>query len=160
MAHPAPIFSALATDRGRRALVQPVSIERRSKVRFPLELQVWYCTLERGTPFAAVGEVVNISSSGALIAHSYAITAGARVELKIEWPSPLDGRVPLQLVTVGKVVRCGASCFAVVFDWYQFRTAAKSTDWIDRASVRIPAPRRRKTLRAPESKESSRSKLR
>ena len=34
------------------------------------------------------------------------MSAGVRIELSIEWPSLLDGRVPLQVVTVGRVVRC------------------------------------------------------
>jgi hypothetical protein len=53
------------------------------------------------------------------------------VELNIEWPSLLHGRVPLRFVTVGQVVRSDASSFAVMLARYQFRTAKKKVTPID-----------------------------
>lgn len=99
-------------------------IERRSKIRFPLELPVRYRTLTRGRALAGEGRVVNVSSAGVLVACRHQMEAGARMELDVEWPSLLDGRVPLQLVLVGQVVRCEASTLAVVLDRHQFRTFA------------------------------------
>src|ERR1035438_6450875 len=63
-----------------------VSIERRSRVRFPLELHVRYRTLGRGCSFTGAGLVVNMSSTGVLIASQHEIDAGTRLELNIEWP--------------------------------------------------------------------------
>lgn len=106
--------------------LQSEVLERRSKVRFPLELRVRYRSLARRFPVAGTGTVVNISRSGVLVSSAHAIREGARVELSIEWPSLLDGRVPLQVVTSGRVVRCEPSRFAVLLDRYQFRTTKKS----------------------------------
>lgn len=111
--------------------LQPVLKDRRSKVRFPLELRVRYRTLGRGSPIAGTGWVVNMSRSGVLVSSPHEIGPRIRVELNIEWPSLLDGRVPLQFVTVGTVVRREASSFAVVFTQYQFRTARKTVLPID-----------------------------
>ena len=96
--------------------------ERRSKLRFPLDLQVRYRTLGR-EPLSGEGRALNVSSGGMLIARSHELSVGARVEVRIEWPWLLERRVGLQLVAVGKVVRSGPSNFAVLFRKHQFRTA-------------------------------------
>ena len=106
--------------------LQSEVLERRSKVRFPLELRVRYHTLARRCPAVGTGVVMNISRSGVLVSSQHDISEGTRIELNIEWPSLLDGRVPLQVVTVGRVVRCEPSSFAVVLARYQFRTTKKT----------------------------------
>jgi PilZ domain len=107
------------------------STERRSKVRFPLQLRASYRTLERGNSSAGEGWVVNMSRGGVLLSSRHEIGVGAPVELSIEWPSLLHGRVPLRFVTVGKVVRCDTSSFAILLSRYQFRTAKKKVTSID-----------------------------
>jgi hypothetical protein len=54
------------------------------------------------------------------------VSVGTRIELNIEWPYLLDGRVPLQLVTMGSVARCEDSSFALVLSRHQFRTTRKA----------------------------------
>jgi len=60
------------------------------------------------------------------VASEHQITVGALVEMSIEWPSMIDGRIPLQLVAVGRILRreecCGTSRFAATFERYEFRT--------------------------------------
>jgi hypothetical protein len=108
-----------------------LSVERRSKVRFPLELRVRYRTLGREPHHAGEGWVVNMNRVGVLVSSQHEISVGERMELNIEWPSLLYGRVPLRFVTVGKVVRCDASSFAVTLVRYEFRTAKKKVTSID-----------------------------
>ena len=67
-----------------------------------------------------------MSSGGVLVAYQDQVRTGARMELNIEWPSLLDGEVPLQLVAMGKVVRCEASSFAMALGRYQFRTTRRA----------------------------------
>ncbi|HTS51023.1 MAG TPA: hypothetical protein VMH05_23920 [Bryobacteraceae bacterium] len=50
------------------------------------------------------------------------------MQLMIEWPWALDGRVPLQLVTTGVVVRTSQSTFALALRSYQFRTMKRSQE--------------------------------
>ena len=106
-------------------------IERRSKVRFPLELRVRYRTLGRRSPCSGEGQVGNISRNGVLVSAKDQFGIGTLLELNIEWPSLLYGRVPLRFVTVGEVVRCDASSFAVILVRYQFRTAKTNVTSID-----------------------------
>ncbi len=115
----------------------PISIERRSGVRFPLDLKIRYRTLGRGRPLAGTGWVVNISSGGVLVVCQHELNTGTRLELNIDWPSLLDGHVPLQLVTLGRVLRSETSSFAAVLAHYQFRTTSRTTR---RTVVPIDAP--------------------
>ncbi len=113
--------------------------ERRVKSRYPLELNVRYQTMAAAGPGAGVGQTLNISSSGMLLACASNIPEGTRLKLFVEWPSLLNGTTPLQLITVGTVVRCTQIGISIVFDSYQFRTmgrmrSAKVTQMPERAS--------------------------
>jgi hypothetical protein len=104
--------------------------ERRSKFRYPLNLSVRFRPLA-GSLFCGAGLAVNVSSGGVLVVSQdvvspHKISVGARMEISIEWPTLLDGRVPLQLFAVGRVVRHRASDFAATFERYQFRTLRSS----------------------------------
>lgn len=101
------------------------SMERRSKIRYPVTLNVRYRTLGRTDRISGMGRTVNISSGGLLVEADQRTQVGAKVELNIEWPSLLDGSIPLQLVAVGRVVRCLESGFALAFKEYQFRTLSR-----------------------------------
>jgi hypothetical protein len=120
MAHPAAMY-AIQPRSHQEATPRTVSIEQRSRVRFPLELHVRYHSLGRGRTLTGAGSVVNISSDGVLVSCQHEIRTGTRMNLRIEWPSLLDGRIPLQLVVVGRVVRSGTCSFALVLARYQFR---------------------------------------
>jgi PilZ domain len=98
--------------------------ERRSKVRYPLELTVRYQSLDRQR-LSGEGRTVNVSSSGLLMVAPNHVDEGARMKVTIEWPSLLNGTTPLQLVTVGKVVRRRDSFLAVALEHYQFRTMSR-----------------------------------
>jgi hypothetical protein len=102
-------------------------LERRSKTRYPVTLTVRYRTMGRFNRTTGMGRTVNISSSGLLVSSTHRAEVGTRVEINIEWPSMLDGQIPLQLVAVGRVVRCLESGFALSFAQYQFRTMSRKT---------------------------------
>jgi hypothetical protein len=99
--------------------------ERRVKSRYPLQLKVRYQTVGMAGPVAGFGETVNVSSSGVFITTSSNIREGTRVRAVMEWPSLLNGTTPLQLITIGTVVRRQYSGFAIAFEGYQFRTAGR-----------------------------------
>jgi PilZ domain len=99
--------------------------ERRAKLRYPLELNARYQTLGMANPVAGIGQTVNVSSSGAFIACGANFREGTRLRVVIEWPSLLNGTTPLQLVTLGTVVRRQHAGLAIAFEGYQFRTAGR-----------------------------------
>jgi len=100
--------------------------ERRVKSRYPLSLNVRYQTIGTPEPGVGVGQTVNISSSGMLMVCKKSIPEGTRVKLFVEWPSLLNGTTPLQLITVGTVVRCTKVGFSIIFESYQFRTMSRA----------------------------------
>jgi|SRR5271165_737189 len=112
--------------------------ERRAKSRYPLKLNVRYQTMGMAGPVAGIGETINVSSSGVFITSSTSIHEGARVRVVIEWPSLLNGSTPLQLITIGTVVRLQDSGFAIAFEGYQFRTAGRRATVSTMPDPRIP----------------------
>jgi hypothetical protein len=100
--------------------------ERRVKSRYPLELNVRYETVETTGPVAGVGKTINISSSGMFLACASTLTVGTRLKAYVEWPNLLNGTTPLQLITVGTVVRRNEMGLSIVFDNYQFRTMGRT----------------------------------
>jgi hypothetical protein len=64
-----------------------------------------------------------MSSGGLLVSSRHEMIIGTLLELNIDWPTRLDGRIPLQLVAAGTVTRCDSFRFAVVLERYHFRLA-------------------------------------
>ena len=124
------IVSIHEDRRGATTSHSPILTERRSNSRYPLDLRVSFRLISRASPLSGAGRTVNLSAAGLLVATPGVVScdefsAGARLEINIEWPVLLDGRIPLQLFAIGLVVRRGAANFAVTFQHHQFRTMAK-----------------------------------
>ncbi len=98
------------------------ALERRSKARFPVQLSVRYHTVSSGPALVGVGETVNISSGGLLIASNATLHKGARLQVTVDWPLLLHETTPLQLIVSCHVTRCQPQEFAVKLEQYQFRT--------------------------------------
>jgi hypothetical protein len=94
------------------ALPQSLATDRRSRVRFALDLAFSCRTLDRQFRYGT-GRTLNISSTGMLLESSDLFTPGTSVELTAEWPVLLHRWIPLYLVMTGCVVRCEVSRFAV-----------------------------------------------
>ena len=102
-------------------------IERRSSVRYPLALNVRYKALPKKWQDCGVGQTVDISSSGVLIASQHCFVVGVKLEVALEWPAFLDGTIGLILAADAQVVRVRESSFALVFSRYEFRTRGRKT---------------------------------
>jgi hypothetical protein len=118
--------------RGTIVANRPILVDRRLKSRYPLDLSVRFRLLSGSSLYSGAGRAVNVSSGGVLVVIEHVVSqhdirAGAKVEMSFEWPALLDGRIPLQLLAVGLVVRRRTSDFAATFERYQFRTMRNST---------------------------------
>jgi PilZ domain len=96
-------------------------VERRSKARYPIALDVRY--IGREPPLAGAGSTLNISSSGMLIASHQQMSLGAQVEVCANWPFMRSGTTPLQFVAVGRVVRSESNGFALSFTRHKLEEA-------------------------------------
>lgn len=141
-------MSLQARDYRVEAFPLPASMERRTRVRFPFELKVRFRTLGESYPISGSGSVLNMSSGGVLIAYEQEIGTGTLMELSIEWPVLLEGRIPLQLVAVGSVVRCDIIHFAVALEQYHFRTAGGTVLGGDEECGELPNKTGKKTASA------------
>jgi hypothetical protein len=109
----------------QRSMSASLTRERRSKVRFPLSVQLQYKLRGSKTPVAGAGQSVNISSVGVFFVAEQELNIGERVEMTLEWPAPLDGVVPLRLCVFGRVVRAEGRRAAVKIDHHEFRTTKR-----------------------------------
>src|SRR6202034_4519468 len=113
---PGGVPSLPGERRGWLAANRPITAERRQKFRYPLEFSVRFRLSSVGYSSLGSGVVVNMSSGGILVASKHQIIEGALVEMRIEWPCALHGRIPLQLVAIGRVLRGGPAQFAAKFE--------------------------------------------
>lgn len=110
-------------DQSRRTPRRLVAaVTRQRAIRFPVKLPVRY---KIGEEFGW-GELVNISSSGALFTTERTLPLRKAVELCIHWPALLFEAVPLSLVAKGPIVRVEPGRAALRILKYEFRTASSS----------------------------------
>lgn len=114
----------MATASPHWADLVPTS-NRRTKARFPIELDVRYRSLGKRRRVEGSGRTLNMSSIGLLVAATHDVLPGERLKVSIDWPWLLDQVTRLQLIATGPVVRADASAFALRFDQYQFRTSGR-----------------------------------
>jgi hypothetical protein len=109
----------------------PAPAERRSKVRYPLELSVRFRSFPKGSLLFGAGRTIDVSSGGVLVVSQHVVShqeigVGALIEMSMDWPSLLDGRISMQLFAIGRVIRRRPFVFAVSFERYEFRTVKSS----------------------------------
>ena len=96
---------------------------RRSRRRFPIEVELYYLHRNGRTIEAAGhGRTVDISSSGILFQATHSVRPGVEMELSLAWPARIDGIVPMQLRVYGQTVREQDNRTAVHIMHYEFRT--------------------------------------
>jgi hypothetical protein len=98
-------------------------LERRTSVRFPLALDVRYSVLHRHGPIeTGCGQLIDVSSSGLRFTAQRPVDRGLKLDVAINWPVLLDGRVQLQLTVSGVVVRSSGTEISMRIQKHDFRT--------------------------------------
>jgi len=102
------------------------SIERRRKVRFPLNRELRYKLLDGETLIGSgTGATCNMSSGGVAFQTDRPLQIGAFIELSISWPVQLDNGCPMRLIVFGKVLRTGMNRTVCSIERYEFRTQGR-----------------------------------
>jgi len=105
--------------------VELISQDRRSRRRYPFDLQLEYKVMSgRHLFLTGKGRTIDISSKGIAIAIDEILAPGIRMELSIHWPALLDQSCALKLVVTGKVVRSDENITAIRMERHEFRTRA------------------------------------
>jgi hypothetical protein len=68
------------------------------------------------------GRTIDLSRSGLSFTADRALQAGQKLDVSIDWPVLLDGRVQLQLIMSGVVVRTSGTLTALRIQRHEFRT--------------------------------------
>jgi hypothetical protein len=101
------------------------TLERRSRQRFPLALELEYRLLG-DNEFHGSGQTRNISSRGVLFEvadwRPWQPFSGC-IELMVSWPCLLNGVCALKLIMKGRVVRSDGRGIAIESKQHEFRTA-------------------------------------
>ena len=102
--------------------------ERRASVRFPLALEA-HCVLHRrGQVETREGRTIDISSLGLRFAVAGPLEPELRLDIAINWPALLDGRIQLQLVVAGTVVWSSGSETAMRILRHDFKIRSVTTN--------------------------------
>jgi PilZ domain len=100
--------------------------ERRARPRYALRFPLHYRVLGEEEAAAGSGTTLNLSSSGVAFDGVEALKLGAHVELAIQWPVALNGRIPLKLMVEGLVTWNHGGLAAIRMSRCEFRTQRKN----------------------------------
>ncbi len=100
--------------------------ERRNGIRFPIKSELRWTVLNRKIGIVTgKGETKDFSSSGIAFFSETPLSPGTRLELDVDWPAELDGRIPMKLLAMGKVVRAQGHLVCVTIEKKEFRKAGR-----------------------------------
>ena len=106
--------------------------DRRGGVRFPVNSKLDWTALDRkGSQRTGIGETVDFSSGGLSFRSDVPLSPGCRLELRVHWPAQLEGRVPVEVMATGKVVRADGCSLCVAIDKMEFRTGIRGAGHCD-----------------------------
>jgi PilZ domain len=94
----------------------------RQSIRFPIKLLARY----QAGGKSGWGEIVNISSRGALLETDRALIMDAPVAVYIKWPILLHNSVQLSLIVSGTIIRIEPGRVALTIEKYEFRTCVRA----------------------------------
>jgi len=99
--------------------------ERRRRLRFPLNADLRYEALGKGTVVNGNGWVHDISSSGMAFHADKALQVRMRLRISMAWPAKLRNETKLRLVFEGVVLRTLGRLVVVNISQPEFRTAGR-----------------------------------
>ena len=108
--------------------------ERRSRIRFPIELGAHYMVDGRND-ISGTGQTMNIGSNGVLITSAHEVSPDTAIRVVIEWPVLLGGVFPIALHIHGRVVRPDHGLVAVQISRHEFRSLAACSTTTGRVSL-------------------------
>jgi hypothetical protein len=100
--------------------------ERRLKTRYNLSLDLSYCVIGGSrSGEAGRGRTLDLSSMALRFRAERPLAAGVPMEIVVDWPTLLDGRIPLQWIATGLVIRTLGTDTVVKIEHYMFKTRKK-----------------------------------
>jgi hypothetical protein len=99
--------------------------ERRRRLRFPLNVELRYVAIGKGTAVNGTGRVQDISSSAMAFHSDKTLHLRLRLRISMAWPAKLGNETKLRLVFEGVVLRTVGTLVVVTISRPHFRTAGR-----------------------------------
>ena len=96
--------------------------DRRTRLRFPLDMDLRYQVSWHATSMSGTGQVVNISSKALAFRTGAPLHPGMRLSVSVAWPTKLD-ECKLRFVFEGVVLRASDGLVVATIERPQFRTS-------------------------------------
>ena len=96
--------------------------DRRTRLRFPLDMDLRFQVSRHGKSISGRGQVVNISSKALAFRTEGPLYPGMRLSVSVAWPAKLD-ECKLRFVFVGVVLRASDGLVVATIERPQFRTS-------------------------------------
>ena len=96
--------------------------ERRTCLRFPVDMDLRFQSSWRRKSISGEGQVVNISSKGLAFRAEGPLYPGMRLRVSVAWPAKLD-KCRLRFVFVGVVLRASDGLVVATIERPQLRTS-------------------------------------
>jgi hypothetical protein len=117
---PARVAEDTAVARHRRS---STGTERRRRLRFPLDADLWYESIGKHELVKGHGRAQDISSAALAFHADGILQVRMRLRISIGWPVMLGDKARLRLVFVGDVVMMRGNLAVVTISRREFRTA-------------------------------------
>ncbi len=122
----------------RRLRTDKVLAMEHSDRCYPVQLDLRYKVLWRGECIQeGVGRTRECSARAISFTADQTLSLGAEVRLSVDWPVPLDGICPLQLIIFGHIVRRRAEGNTLKIVRYEFRTHRSRTAHVEPRSIGV-----------------------
>jgi len=96
--------------------------DRRADRRYAFEMPFRYSYRDGSGTHTGAGCTQDLSGGGIRFITGSALTPGAEIELRVNWPFLLQNVCPMELLVWGKVVRSGSFGTVVSMAKHEFRT--------------------------------------
>lgn len=107
-------------------LIKDLALERRRKLRFPINRELRYKVLENDTIVAfGLGTTLDMGSAGVAFATEHKVSVGAFIELSISWPVLLEDSCAMRMIVFGRVLRSNDRQTVCTIDKHEFRTQGR-----------------------------------
>jgi hypothetical protein len=114
-------------------LPKELRVDRRASIRYPLTLDLRYSVFRRRAPVeTGLGRLIDLSSSGLRFIGQGHLEPGQKLDVAVDWPVLLDGRVQLQLVATGVVAWSRGTEVAMQIRRHDFRTRSLGLNTVSR----------------------------
>ena len=102
--------------------VTDANTDRRTRLRFPLDMDLRFQASWRGKSISGQGQVVNISSKALAFRTGGSLHPGMRLSVSVAWPAKLN-ECKLRLAFEGVVLRARDGLVVATVERPQFRTS-------------------------------------